>query len=428
MVRKLIALAMIAAPLLAQSYATHGDAALAGYIEQAIERNPALSESVARYRAALQRIPQVTSLPDPMLDVRNDIRSPETRVGPQMIMLSISQQFPWFGKLDERGKVAAKEADAVRQLYEVRKAEIVRQVKLAYFDVAFVDRALRIREEESALLDHFATLAEARYSQGVGLQQAVVKLQAEITRVRSEIENLKRQRVDAEAALNALLDRSPTTPVPPVELRRPASPPLDLETLYARGRDNRPELKAQFAEIEMNEKRIHAARKEYWPDVTIGAGYTNVAPRRDEPGRMNPPPDNGKDIYNVVVGINIPIRRRKRDAAVMEATEDFLAAREGYRGATIGIEASIRAIAFRLRTIAEQASLYEKVLLPQTEQALSSTEAAYSTGSLGVLELLDSERMLLDARLGLAQFESDQWKTMAEMERAIGSPFPEATP
>jgi outer membrane protein TolC len=112
----------------------------------------------------------------------------------------------------------------------------------------------------------------------------------------------------------------------------------------------------------------------------------------------------------------------------MEATEEFLAAREGYRGATINIEASIRAIAFRLRTIAEQASLYEKVLLPQTEQALSSTEAAYSTGSLGVLELLDSERMLLDARLGLAQFESDQWKTMAEMERAIGSPFPEATP
>ena len=98
-------------------------------------------------------------------------------------------------------------------------------VLLAYFDVAFVDRAIRIREEETALLDHFSTLAEARYSQGVGLQQAVVKLQAEITRVRSEIDNLKRQRVDAEAALNALLDRPPSTPLPPIDLRRPALPP-----------------------------------------------------------------------------------------------------------------------------------------------------------------------------------------------------------
>jgi outer membrane protein TolC len=428
MFQRLMVCCLIGAPLLAQSYATNGDAALTGYIEQAIERNPALSESVAKYRAALQRIPQVTSLPDPMFDIRNDIRSPETRVGPQMMMLSISQQFPWFGKLDERGKVAAKEADAVREMYDVRKAEIVRQVKLAYFDVAFVDRAIRIRAEESELLDHFATLAEARYSQGVGLQQAVVKLQAEITRVRSEMEDLKRQRVDAEAALNALLDRPPTTPVPPVALHRPTSPLVDLESLFAKGRDNRPELKVQFAEIEMNEKRIHAARKEYWPDFTVGAGYVNVAPRQDMPGRMNPPPDNGKDIYNFMVGINIPIRRRKRDAAVMEATEDFLAAREGYRGSTINIEASIRAIAFRLRTITEQMSLYEKVLLPQTEQALSSTEAAYSTGSLGVLELLDSERMLLDVRLGLAQFESDQWKTMAEMERATGSAFPEERP
>jgi outer membrane protein TolC len=128
MFQRLIGCCLIAAPLLAQTYSTHGDAALAGYIEEAVERNPALSESVARYRAALQRIPQVTSLPDPMLDIRNDIRSPETRVGPQMIMLSISQTFPWFGKLDERGKVAAKEADAGRQMYAVRKAEIVRQV------------------------------------------------------------------------------------------------------------------------------------------------------------------------------------------------------------------------------------------------------------------------------------------------------------
>jgi outer membrane protein TolC len=73
-------------------------------------------------------------------------------------------------------------------------------------------------------------------------------------------------------------------------------------------------------------------------------------------------------------------------------------------------------------------SLFERVLLPQADQSLRSAEAAYSTGSIPVLELLDSERTLLEVRLSLAQFQTDYMKALAEMERAIGSAFPEVTP
>jgi outer membrane protein TolC len=45
-----------------------------------------------------------------------------------------------------------------------------------------------------------------------------------------------------------------------------------------------------------------------------------------------------------------------------------------------------------------------------------------------VLELLDSERTLLEVRLSLAQFQSDYMKTLAEVERATGAAFPEVTP
>jgi outer membrane protein TolC len=128
------------------------------------------------------------------------------------------------------------------------------------------------------------------------------------------------------------------------------------------------------------------------------------------------------------VGVELPIRRRKYNAAVLEATEDFVAARQQYRREENEVESGIRSVAFRLQTLEQQAELFEGVLIPQAGQALRSTEAAYSTGSLGVLELLDSERTLLDVRLGLANLEADYMKTLAEMERAIGSPFPEVTP
>jgi outer membrane protein TolC len=412
----------------AQTYANFGDARLKDLVEQALENNPGIRRAFGEYEAALQRIPQLTSLPDPMVGVTQYVRSPETRVGPQNTMLSISQRFPWFGKLSDRGKVAAKEAAALEQMYEAKRAEIVRQVKLAYFDLAYIDRAIRITEEDLSLLRHFETLAQARYSQGVGLQQAVVKLQAEITRDLNRLEVFRRQRTDAEAALNTLLDQPPETPIAQVLLPAAPTVAIDWQKLYTTGRESRPEVKAAFYQIEKNEKGIQLARREYWPDVTVSAGYVNVDGRQDPAGRMSPPPDNGKDVYNFSVGVNLPIFRRKYDAGVLEASERFQAAREGYRDLINSVEVSVRAVGFRIETIRTQIDLFENALLPQADQALRSSEAAYSSGTLGVLDLLDSERVLLEVRLGLAQLRSDYLKSLAEMERAIGSAFPEEQP
>ncbi|MEJ2245865.1 MAG: TolC family protein [Acidobacteriota bacterium] len=160
----------------------------------------------------------------------------------------------------------------------------------------------------------------------------------------------------------------------------------------------------------------------------MGAGFTNVTGRSDPAGLLNPPDQNGKNIYSFSVGINIPIQRRKYDAAVAVATEEKIASREGYRDAVNSMEASIRAIGFRIETLDRQISLFGNTLLPQVEQALRSTDAAYSTGEVGVLELLDSERVLLDVRLSLEKFNSDYLKSLAEMERVVGIPFEEKKP
>ena len=64
----------------------------------------------------------------------------------------------------------------------------------------------------------------------------------------------------------------------------------------------------------------------------------------------------------------------------------------------------------------------------QSDLALQSTIAGYSTGIVTVLDVLDSERVLLSVRLGLAQLVSDYMKSLAEMERAIGAPFPQGNP
>jgi outer membrane protein TolC len=410
-----------------KGFSSNDDPQLIDYMRLALDRNPGLGRTFAQYRAALQRLPQVSALPDPMLAFTNYLRTPETRVGSQTNGITLTQQFPWFGTLGVREQVAAKEAARYRQLYEAAKDQIALQVKTAYYSLAFIDLALDVNGEDRLLLDHYEKLAEARYQQGAGLQQAVVKLQAEITRVQNTLSELKARRVDAESSLNMLMNRPPDTPVARIKLPPVPAVAVDYQQLYQVGRRDRPEVLASLLEIERDEKRIDLARKDYWPSFSLGGGWVNVVGYPVAPGGMAIP-SNGKDVVSFNLGINLPVHHSKYAAEVAEATEAKVASTHGYRETVNAVESSIREVGFRISTLREQMALFNTTLIPQAQQSLQSAEAAYSTGSLGILDLLDSERVLLQVRLGLAQYITDYMKSLAEMERAIGSPFPEARP
>ncbi|HSF15049.1 MAG TPA: TolC family protein [Vicinamibacteria bacterium] len=397
---------------------------LRDYVMEALEKNPAVRETFVRYRSALERVPQVSTLPDPMFTFGQAIRRVETRVGPQLNTFVFSQAFPWFGKLDLRGQVATQEALSMYQMFLASQREAIAQVKRAYYELTYVDRALVITREEQSLLEHYEALAQTRYATGQGLQQAVIKIQAEITRVLNRLDILGQQRESLVARLNTLMDRPPTDALPPT---LPLSAPevtLDLESLYELGDQNRQELKAVEERIERSERAIELAKKSSWPDFFIGVGVVNVGLRTDPAGLMLPPPDNGKNAVSVSAGINIPIWRDKYDAAVQEAGETLLAERSGYASVRNEMEFSIRDLVVRIETAREQIRLFEGVLIPQAEETLRATEAAYETGQLGVLDLLDGERVLLNVRLGNARYYSDLLGALANLERAVGTRFP----
>ena len=396
------------------------DPVLRQYIQAALEANPAIQEMLARSRAAELRVPQVTSLPDPMLNVGQAIQRPETRVGSQSNTFSVSQVLPWFGKLDLRGQMATQEAIASSQLYAGRQRDVIVAVKRAFYDLAYVDTAMAISQEERGLLDHYEQLSQSRYSTGQGLQQAVIKIQAEITKVVSRLATLNQQRVTLVARLNTLMNRPPDTPLAPVA--RPTLPDvaLDLEELYRLGDAHRQELVASRALIERGERGIDLAKKDYWPDVTIGASYANILGR----DVVQPPPDNGKNALTLSVGVSIPLWREKYRAGVRRATEETLAQRRSYEAVRNEVEFAVRDQATRLETLRGQVRLFDDVLIPQAEETLRSTESAYQTGQVGVLDLLDSERVLLQVRLGNARQEADLLVALAELERAVGTRFP----
>jgi hypothetical protein len=91
------------------------------YLQTAAENNPELKASFNEYKAALEKVPQV-SLPDPELNMGIFIKPMERFMGNQLADVTIMQMFPWFGMLKTRKDEAAKMAMAQYEVFrEARK-------------------------------------------------------------------------------------------------------------------------------------------------------------------------------------------------------------------------------------------------------------------------------------------------------------------
>ena len=63
-------------------------------VDYALANNPEINAAIQLHRAALERVPQVTALPDPKLSYRYFFEEVETRVGPQEHTIGLSQTLP----------------------------------------------------------------------------------------------------------------------------------------------------------------------------------------------------------------------------------------------------------------------------------------------------------------------------------------------
>ena len=213
-----------------------------------------------------------------------------------------------------------------------RQREVIARVKRAFYQLGYVDAALRIAEEDKSLLEHYEGLAQTRYATGQGLQQAVIKVQAEITKVINRLDILNQQRLSLAGSLNTLMDRPPHDLVPTVARLSPPNVALNLQALYELGDENRQELKAAEALVERSERSIELAKRDPWPDFMVSAGFINVGKRDDPAGILQPPTDNGKNAFSLGVGITIPIWQGKYDAGVQQAAAELSAQRSNYGG------------------------------------------------------------------------------------------------
>ena len=295
---------------------------LSDYLAYAALNNPGLEAAFNRWKAALERVPQATSLPDPRFTYQYFIEEVETRVGAQRESFGLAQMFPWFGKLELRGDVALQKANAQRQHYEAAKLKLFFAVKDAYYEYYYLAKAIAVTQENVNLVQHLESVARTRFKTAAGSHPDVIRAQVELGKLTDRLGTLQDLRGPIAARLNASLNRPVGTKVPwPCEFT-PADVSLSDEQLLGWLTEHNPDLKAIDFEITRQKQSIELAEKDYYPDITLGLNYIDTA--NSTGGRD--PSDDGKDPIVAMVSINVPIWRGKYDAGVREARARYYAA------------------------------------------------------------------------------------------------------
>ena len=383
-------------------------------IEGALQQNLQIQAAKKEWEAAMQKIPQVKALPDPVLSYSHFGQSIETRLGPQRNKISVSQQIPFFGTLGIKGKIASQRADIFKQQYETVKADVVLKVKDAYFSLFLIDNSIRISEEEKAVLIRLSRIAEKKYETGQANQQDALKAHLAVSRVTEKLLSLKNIRKAVASELNSLLNRDAGAPVGRTEKFAVPEITVGMEQLMDWARVNRPELRRAQSVIQKNRESLKLVKKDLYPDFRVMLDYIDIG------AGTTAQIDDGRNAWMASIGINIPLWRKKLRAAEAEAAIRIEASEDSYENLEKETFSQIAALFVEVTTAQEQIVLYEFSLLPQAEQALKASEVGYLAGKVDFLSLLDSERMILMIKNGYYKILAELGKSLANLERLVG--------
>jgi cobalt-zinc-cadmium efflux system outer membrane protein len=378
--------------------------------ELAVRDNPDLAQMLARARAMADIPSQAGTLPDPELSfsaMSLPVDNFNTRQEDMtQLLVGITQAIPFPGKLALREQAAAYEAAAAaHNAAEVRR-RLLSDVKITWWLIFYLDRALGIVDNNQSLLHQFVDIARTKYEVGEGLQQDVLLAQLELSKLLDQKINLAALRRNAAAKLNALLDRPANG-----DLKLPADVAMQLpavlpeDKLYAQAEASRAMLEGGRQDINAAQSRLELAKKDYLPDFMVDASYG----ARDDTLAG----DRRSDLLSLGVRVNVPIFAAQKQAkAVDQRTSELMQQKYALQDQWNNVRSQISQSYNDYRRAREQFVLFETGIVPQAQQTVASMLSGYQVNKVDFLNLVRSQITLFD-------YQTQYWKAFTEANQSL---------
>lgn len=325
-----------------------------------------------------------------------------------------------FGGRNARVKEAYQNLVASNFQYKQTLQDVVLETATAYYGLYSAQSDLESAEAD--VRDSNVTLEAARQKYKVGLVSKLDLLQAESNHddVMYSYEDTKGQLKDATAQLAKALgypaDTSIKIKVPRQRIPTDISED-DISLLIQDAIDRRADLEAYRAGLKAKEFAVKAANSDLWPSVSAGGSlgvnwyeyYDNKTGKRYDFGYEGYLSVDW-DIFDGFYNLN---KKRALQAEVSAGRASLMLAE---------LEASLDVwMRFYDYRTAVKKLVYSEAFLTKTAEAYDLARESYTVGLMSMVDLLQSQSELSDARSRLIQTKKDLFVALANLAYATGS-------
>jgi len=385
------------------------NASLSNFLMYAVLNHPQIEAAYFEWAASVERITRERSLPDPRLTFESDISDVVMSLMPGLMM-----DFPGPGKLKAAANAAAAESGMKYFAFESSVLQTAFALKKAYYQLHFLDAKLSVNQQTLNLLADLEKLARTQNEVGKVTLQDVLRAQIEQDRLATEIENLKDSRSPLLAQFKAALGLTAVQTNPPVP-QQLESTPLDLtsDQLWATALARNPRLKAMESDVRRAEASLRLAHKARVPDFSVGL---------EADAKASPV------LYTPQLAVTLPVWRDKIEAEIAAAQAGRRAAEARLSAEQIALAVEFAEKSFLFREASRSLELLTERLLPKARQSLDVARAAYLSGRLDFLNLIDAERTLLGFQLTEVEARIQRELALAELSLLILGQPPAGAP
>lgn len=373
----------------------------------ALENNPELHASSGRIDAASGRAYQAKRWSNPELTLSaEDWPLNGGRGFPDSKQtMGMAQTIPFPGKKKLEFQVGASGVRVSEAELSLRRLELVRDVKTAFYQVLAAERLVEVAGELVKVAESSAATARKRVAAGAAADQELLRAEIPLEQARTEWAGFQRDLAAARQTLALLLGRPDLSEAPVSGVLADSASLALLDQGPGQWLASHPSVVAAKAGRDRAELELRRARLEPYPDVRMEVSG----------GRIG---ESGQSIIQLGVSVPLPIidraKGKKQEAQanvrIAEADQVVIEQRLLRAWATASKQ---------FRTALEQVTTYRERILPKANEALRLVRTGFEQGKFGFIDLLDTQRTTAEVRLAYERKLLELNIAQAELESLL---------
>lgn len=385
-------------------------------IEELLSRSPRIAASRQRYRAAIERVPQASTLPRPVLSHTYLPWPVETRVGPNEHRIQLAQAIPFPSKLVARHDAVSAMARAAEAAHDRLVRDEITALEEIWADLYYYDRALDLIAQNEQIAKSLSQIAAERHQAERGTLFDLSKAQSQLAQLGYDRIKLQELRDTTASKLNAALSRPSLTAIGHLETLPAVELAMTRNELLEVALKHQQEIRGLDARIQAADARLGEARSAWIPDFGVGIQYL-----LNGPARMSGVQDSGQDAVGLMFSVELPVWFADNAARVGEADANLAAAFMSKKAHLDDLQARLDELLFRERDARRLRTLYDEELLPQAIAAIETAEQWQTAEATRFTDFLEARGVYYSFALARERAVVEHFKTVARIEQLIGA-------